>query len=117
MMKINYNSNTIVFYSENSGKFISIHRNYRIQAFCINEKYIAVLEDWEYLSINMNLHIYSLEGEFLFSIPKAPKALYDDGFYSSIGFEGDSVLIAQSSDYRYKIDLSINKFIDEKYTK
>ncbi|NLK91609.1 MAG: hypothetical protein GX273_00535 [Bacteroidales bacterium] len=117
MIKINFNSNTIVFYSEHENKFISISLTYRILAFCINDNFIAVCEDWQQLSTKENLHIYDLKGNFLFNVQTAPRALYGDGFYSSIGFENDNVLIAQSADFRYKFDLVSKKFISEEYTK
>jgi hypothetical protein len=115
-MIVNFNSNTIVFQSETDGRLISIHQNNRIIAFCINKCYIAVIEDWEHMQIKENLHIYDLKGNFLFNIKKAPKSLYD-GFYTSIGFEKEHVLIAQSSDYRCKINLLSNELIEEVYTK
>jgi hypothetical protein len=117
MMKVNFNSNTIVFYSDSERKFITIEARYRILGFCINEKYVAVIEDWQYLDDAENLHIYNFKGAFLFSINPSPKALYKNGFYSSIGFESENVLIAQSNDYRFKIDLLKNEFIEELYTK
>jgi hypothetical protein len=117
MIKVNYNSNSIVLYSETSGSFVYIHQTYRILAFCINERYIAVIEDWQYLSSKKNLHIYDSDGKFLFDIEPAPKSLHDDGYYSSIGFEDEHILIAQSNDFVYKINLQSNEFIEKKFTK
>ena len=116
-MKVNFNSNTIVFYSESEKKFISISLTYKILGFCINENYIAVIEDWTHLADKENLHIYDLNGTFLFNVKPSPKALYENGFYSSIGFENENILIAQSDDFRFKINLLTHEFIDEVYTK
>lgn len=116
-MKVNFNSNTVVFYSESENKFISISLNYRILGFCINENYVALIEHWDHLECSENLHIYNLKGNFLFDVKSSPKALYEHGFYSSIGFENENILIAQSGDFRFKINLLTNEFIDEKYTK
>lgn len=117
MMNVNFNSNTIVFYSECAKKFISISCNYRILGFCINQSYVAVIEDWEHLIKKENLSIYDLNGNFLFNVKPSPKAMYESGFYSSIGFENEDILIALSNDYRFKIDLLRNEFIEEKYIK
>jgi exopolysaccharide biosynthesis protein len=116
-MKVNFNSNTVVFYSESEKKFISISLNYRILGFCINENYVALLQDWNHIESSENLHIYNSKGNFLFNVKPSPKALYENGFYSSIGFESENILIAQSSDFRFKINLLTNEFIDESYTK
>jgi len=115
-MKVNFSSNTVVFYSESEKKFIIISLNYRILAFCINDNYVALLEDWNHIDSGRNLHIYNSKGVFLFDVKPSPKALYKNGFYSSIGFESESILIAQSCDFRFKIDLLTNEFIEEIYT-
>jgi hypothetical protein len=117
MMIVNFNSNTIVFQSGFDGEFVAIHQDFRIIAFCININYVAVIEDWQYISGKENLHIYDLSGNFLFNVQSAPRALSDDGFYSSIGFENEHILIAQSNDFRYKINLLSKEFVEEKYTK
>ena len=116
-MKVNFKSNTLVFQTDSSENFVIINLTYMILAFCINEKFIAIIEDWEHLSNRENLHIYDLKGNFLFNVKPAPKDINGIGYYSSIGFESSNILILQSNDYRYKFDLLSREFIDEEFTK
>lgn len=117
MMKVNYNSNTLAFQKSYNESFVSINLTNKIIGFCINEKYIAIIEDWEHLQVSENLYIYDLNGKLLFNVKSAPKALYNDGFYSSIGFKNNHILIAQSNDFRYEIDLENGRFLNSEFTK
>ena len=117
-MKIfGFNGNSIVWKnSENITKHISLE--FKILGFVMGDKYLVLIEDWQYLEGESNLHVYDLEGIFLFNVPSYPKALYkDSGYYSSVGFITDNIIIAQSADYACKYDLESREFISERFTK
>ncbi|WP_411029103.1 hypothetical protein [Spongiimicrobium sp. 3-5] len=117
-MKINYNENTLVFKSDTDADFIVINTEWRIVSFSISESYVAVCEDWKHLESDENTTIYDSKGNFLFKLDRAPKSLYElSGYYSVVSFKSENILIAQSADYRYEIDLDTRSFIKETFTK
>ena len=117
-MNFAFTGHRIVFWDINDKKKIIISTTYRILCFAINNNYIAVCEDWEHLESNQNTSIYDSLGNFLFKLDCAPKSLHENfGYYSSVSFKSETILVAQSFDYRYEIDLRSKKFIKEEFTK
>ncbi len=116
-MKFNFNSNTIVYKLNESEDFISIHLEHKIISFSMNDYYVVICVDWEHMNESENLYIYNLKGNLIFKIKEAPKSLYGRGYYSSVGFNTEHILLAQSFDFRYEIDLRTGEFISETYTK
>ncbi|NOU17151.1 MAG: hypothetical protein HOO91_06290 [Bacteroidales bacterium] len=115
-MIIAYSGNTITW-NKNSEQRIIISLTYDIVCFAINENYIAVIEDWQYLEGEENLYIYNTMGKLLFKVKEAPNAFSGKGYYTSVGFKSDYILGAHTFDYKYEIDLRTNEFINETYTK
>jgi len=117
-MKVNYNENTLVFKPDTDSNYIVISTEWRIISFSINERYVAICEDWQHLESGQNTTIYDLKGTLLFNLESAPKSLYENfGYYSSVSFKSENILVAQSNDYRYEIDLEKKEFIKEEFTK
>lgn len=116
-MNITFTGYRIVFKDKNNEVFL-ISLKHRIICFSISEKFIAVCEDWKNLESNQNLSIFDIKGTFLFKIDSAPKALYENfGFYSSVSFKTDEIVVIQSTDYRYEYHLEKRMFLNEIYTK
>jgi hypothetical protein len=116
-MNLTFTGHRIVLQNHNQDNIIISSTN-KILCFAINEKYIAVCEDWQHLESGQNTTIYDLKGTLLFSLESAPRSLYEKfGYYSMVSFKSENILVAQSNDYRYEIDLEKREFIKEEFTK